>query len=83
AQELGPDGITVNTVAPGRIDTDRLRSLHGKEGIPPSELEQIALGRVGTASEVAAVVSFLASARASYVTGTVIPVDGGLTRGLL
>ncbi len=83
AQELGPDGITVNTVAPGRIDTDRLRSLHGNEGIPPSELEQIALGRVGTASEVAAVVSFLASARASYVTGTVIPVDGGLTRGLL
>ncbi len=83
ARELGPDGITVNTIAPGRIDTDRLRSLHGDGGPPASDLEQIPLRRLGQASEIAALAAFLASDRASYVTGTLIPVDGGLGRGLL
>jgi 3-oxoacyl-[acyl-carrier protein] reductase len=83
ARELGPDGITVNTIAPGRIDTDRLRSLHGPAGTPMSELEHVPAHRLGTPAEIAAVVAFLASDRAGYVTGTVIPVDGGLTRGLL
>ncbi len=83
ARELGPDGITVNTIAPGRIDTDRLRSLHGPDGPPTSELEHVPARRLGTPAEIAAVVAFLASDRAGYVTGTVIPVDGGLTRGLL
>ena len=83
ARELGPDGITVNTIAPGRIDTDRLRSLYGPGGPPESELEHVPARRLGTPDEIAAVVAFLASDRAGYVTGAVIPVDGGLTRGLL
>jgi 3-oxoacyl-[acyl-carrier protein] reductase len=83
ARELGPDGITVNTIAPGRIDTDRLRSVYGDSGPPSSDLENVPARRLGTPAEIAAVAAFLASDRAGYVTGAVIPVDGGLTRGLL
>ena len=83
ARELGPDGITVNTIAPGRIDTDRLRSLYGDSGPPSSDLENVPARRLGTPAEIAAAATFLASDRAGYVTGAVIPVDGGLTRGLL
>jgi 3-oxoacyl-[acyl-carrier protein] reductase len=82
AREVGPDGITVNTIAPGRIDTDRLREVYGPDGPSAADLEQIPLRRLGVPSEIGAVVAFLASERASYVNGTVIPVDGGLTRGL-
>ena len=82
-RELGPDGITVNTIAPGSIDTDRLRSLRGPNGPSAAELDRIPARRLGTPAEIAAVVAFLASDRASYVSGAVIPVDGGLTRGLL
>ena len=77
ARELGPDGITVNTIGPGRIDTERLRSLV-PGGFSAADLEPVALRRLGTPAEVADVVCFLASDRASYVTGTVLPVDGGL-----
>lgn len=80
---LGPDGVTVNTIAPGAIDTDRLRSVYGPDGPPASMLTQIPAGRAGTPAEIAAVVAFLASDLAAYVTGAVIPVDGGLTRSLL
>lgn len=83
ARELGPDGITVNTIAPGRIDTERLRSLYGPDWPSQAELEQVPAGRLGTPPEIAAVVAFLASDRAAYVSGTVLPVDGGLLRGLL
>jgi 3-oxoacyl-[acyl-carrier protein] reductase len=78
AREVGAKGITVNTIAPGRIDTERLRSLPGV-----LDVSQIPLGRMGDPAEIAAVACFLASDRASYVTGTVVPVDGGLTRNLL
>ena len=77
AREVGPSGITVNTIAPGRIDTERLRSF----GTPSTD--DIPLRRLGDPKEIAAVVCFLASDRASYVSGAVIPVDGGLTRTLL
>ena len=82
-RELGPDGITVNTIAPGRIDTARLRAVYGEAGPSPDELTQVPLRRLGTPAEIAAVVALLASDRAAYVTGAVVPVDGGLTRGLL
>src|SRR5437016_6300695 len=80
AREVGPKAITVDTVAPGSIDTPRLRSIHG-DSAPPSD--HIPLRRVGVPAEIAAVVCFLASDQASYVTGTVIPVDGAAARSLL
>jgi len=78
SREVGAKGITVNTIAPGMIDTERLRSVPGVR-----DVAQIPLGRVGEPAEIAAVACFLASDRAAYVTGTVVPVDGGLTRSLL
>jgi 3-oxoacyl-[acyl-carrier protein] reductase len=83
AQELGPDGITVNTIAPGRIDTERLQALYGPGGPAPAEIALIPARRLGTPAEIAAVACFLASEQAAYVTGTVITVDGGLARGLV
>jgi len=82
AREVAPHGITVNSIAPGRIDTERLREVY-PDGPTERDLEAIPLGRLGTPRELGDVVCFLASDRAAYVTGTVIPVDGGLTRGLL
>ena len=82
SNELAPDGITVNTVAPGRIDTERLRALYGADGPPPEVLSQIPAGRVGSPAEIAATVCFLASEQASYISGTVVPVDGGMLHGL-
>jgi 3-oxoacyl-[acyl-carrier protein] reductase len=79
AREVGPKGITVNTIAPGRIDTERLREAFPSE----DQVARIPLGRVGEPREIADVVCFLASERAGYVTGATIAVDGGLTRGLL
>jgi 3-oxoacyl-[acyl-carrier protein] reductase len=82
AREVGPSRVTVNTIAPGRIDTARARET-APEGPSEEQLAPIPLRRWGEAREVAEVVCFLASDRASYVTGTVVPVDGGLTRFLL
>ena len=82
AREVGPQGITVNSIAPGRIDTERVRDVY-PEGPTAADLEPIPLRRLGDPREVADVACFLASDRAAYVTGTVIPVDGGLTRSLL
>jgi 3-oxoacyl-[acyl-carrier protein] reductase len=82
AREVGPKKITVNSIAPGRIETARLAEAYA--GKPrAADLEQIPLRRFGAPHEVAQVICFLASDAASYVTGAVIPVDGGLTRGLL
>ena len=82
AREAGPKKITVNTIAPGKIDTPRLAELYVNRS-RADDMKAIPLRRFGDAREIADVVCFLASDRASYVTGTVIPVDGGLTRGLL
>jgi 3-oxoacyl-[acyl-carrier protein] reductase len=76
AREIGSRGITVNCVAPGFIDTDMTREL--PESNRAKLLEQISLGRLGDAAEVAAVVAFLASESAGYVTGETVHVNGGL-----
>jgi 3-oxoacyl-[acyl-carrier protein] reductase len=76
AKEVGSRGITVNVVAPGFVATDMTHGL-GEE-VKTSVLGSIALGRFGDPAEVAAVVGFLASEEAAYLTGQVISVDGGL-----
>jgi 3-oxoacyl-[acyl-carrier protein] reductase len=82
ARELGPQGVTVNCVAPGRIETARLAQLY-PDGPSEDDLKAIPVGRWGTPQEFGDVACFLASDRARYVTGTTVIVDGGLTRGLL
>ena len=83
ANELGRHGITVNSVAPGRIMTARLTELYGADGPPADEVARIPAGRLGEPRELGDLVAFLCSTRASYISGTHIPVDGGLYRGLL
>lgn len=79
ARELGSRGITSNVVAPGFVDTDMTAEL--TEARRAEVLAGIPLGRTATAQEVAAVIAFLADDAASYVTGAVVPVDGGLGMG--
>lgn len=81
ADELGPKGITVNCVAPGRIATARLEQLY-PEGPTDAQVAQIPLRRWGDPKEFGEVVCFMASERARYVSGQTIVVDGGLQRAL-
>ena len=92
SRELGSDGITVNTICPGRIDTDLLkRSLKAQAEVEGRAVEavleearsRIPLGRLGRPAEIGAVVAFLASEQASYLTGTTLQVDGGSLESLL
>ncbi|MGH3329016.1 MAG: 3-oxoacyl-[acyl-carrier-protein] reductase [Streptomycetales bacterium] len=79
ARELGSRGITANVVAPGFVDTEMTAAL--PEQRKTEILGQVPLGRYATSAEVAGVVRFLASDEAGYITGAVVPVDGGLGMG--
>ncbi|KLO32769.1 3-oxoacyl-ACP reductase FabG1 [Mycobacterium haemophilum] len=78
-RELGSRSITANVVAPGFIDTEMTRAMDPK--YQETALQAIPLGRIGTVEEIAGAVSFLASEDAGYISGAVIPVDGGLGMG--
>ena len=81
AREVAADGITVNTIATGRFATDRLASNYGSlENAERAAGEEVPAGRLGTPEEFGDLVAFVCSDRAAYLTGTVIPLDGGLTR---
>ncbi|GMQ80737.1 MAG: SDR family oxidoreductase [Rhodothermia bacterium] len=92
SEELGPEGITVNTILPGYTRTDRLRHLSEaqseRSGKSIEEIEadwgqNCALKRIGTETEIAAAATFLLSRRASYITGIALSVDGGAVKSLL
>jgi 3-oxoacyl-[acyl-carrier protein] reductase len=79
ARELGSRGITANVIAPGFVETDMTATLDEKRR--GDIAAQVPLGRFCSAEEIAEVVSFIASSKASYITGAIIPVDGGLGMG--
>ena len=83
AQDLGPFGITVNCIAPGLIATGRIMAtiIPGSVQSTRDRAELVALRRLGTVEDCAKVVEFLATDLSDYVTGAVIPIDGGLVRG--
>lgn len=82
AREVAADGITVNTIATGRFATDRLAQLYGSLGAAEEQAKaDVPASRLGEPQEFADLTAFLCSERAAYITGAVIPIDGGLTRG--
>lgn len=79
AREIGSRGITVNVVTPGLTDTDMAGALD--EARTAAIVSQVPLGRIGRPEEIASTVAFLASDAAAYITGAVVPVDGGISMG--
>lgn len=91
ATDVAPSGITVNNVLTGYFDTDRIAQLNAKKaekmGVDPQEVreameKQVPVGRIGDPTEYGYLVAFLASEQAAYLTGTNIPLDGGLLKSL-
>jgi 3-oxoacyl-[acyl-carrier protein] reductase len=81
ASEVARDGVTVNTVATGRFATERLAGPDGSlDAAEAAAKEQVPAGRLGTPAEYGDLVAFLGSERAAYLTGTVVPIDGGMLR---
>ena len=83
SNELGINNITVNNVMPGYTETDRLKKLLEKNSSFATAINEIPLGRFGTPEEFAAAVTFLASERASYITGVSLAIDGGWIKNIL
>lgn len=82
ASQIADQGITVNMVLPGIHDTERVQQLHADLADPALIAKDIPMKRLGRPDELAAVIAFLASTRASYITGQSVVVDGGLVKGL-
>ena len=83
AHQVAGDGVTLNSVLPGRIATDRIFTNAGsREAAEEAARKQVPAARLGTVEEMAAAAAFLCSSRASYVTGETLTVDGGLTRSV-
>jgi 3-oxoacyl-[acyl-carrier protein] reductase len=83
ADELGPRGVRVNGLLPGRVDTDRIKELDGSDPAVRTRVSAgIPLRRYGAPEEFGRVAAFLLSPAASYVTGAMVPVDGGAMRSL-
>ena len=83
SDEVGKDGITVNSICPGFIATERVEELQrAKPEMMKQTIAQIPMGRIGTPEELASAVTFLASEPASYITGAVLQVDGGFIRSI-
>jgi 3-oxoacyl-[acyl-carrier protein] reductase len=81
SREVAADGITVNTVATGRFATERLADASGSlDGAEEAAKQEVPAARLGQPEEYGDLVAFLCSERAAYITGTVIPIDGGLLR---
>jgi 3-oxoacyl-[acyl-carrier protein] reductase len=83
ARQSAADGVTFNTIHPGRIATERIFGNAGsREAAEAAAADEVPAGRLGTVEEIAEPAAFLCSARASYITGTWLLVDGGLTRSV-
>jgi 3-oxoacyl-[acyl-carrier protein] reductase len=83
ARRVAADGVTFNTILPGRIATDRIAKLYGSlKDAEAVARDEVPAGRLGTVEEIAAAAAFLCSERAGYVTGVALLVDGGLTRSI-
>ena len=80
SREVGKHGITVNSIPPGRIDSEQIRRNYSPERRAKEEREDIPIGEYGKPEDIAHLVCFLVSPLARYITGTVIPVDGGMRR---
>jgi len=80
SREVGKHGITVNSIPPGRIMSEQIRRKYSEEYRAKESAEEIPVGRYGEPEELAALAVFLASPLASYITGAVLPVDGGMRR---
>jgi 3-oxoacyl-[acyl-carrier protein] reductase len=82
SRDVGPDGVTVNCIAPGKIMSDQILRRYSPEVRAREAAEDIPLGRYGDPADIAHLACFLVSPLAAYITGTIIPVDGGLRRYL-